>query len=142
MTAPLSEAEIREAQEIVRAARLVGGEPCDHHIEETEEDALCHGCVTTMIAVTISNERTEISRLKAEVRRLRLALDRFRGALQFYATENAYLYQGDIHLMGSAIVDRGNIARVTLSGGDPMGNATRALRRAKKSDAALREDWK
>lgn len=74
----------------------------------------------------------------AEVRRLRGEVNRLRRALTFYANENAYAYQGDIHLMGSVIAERGNIARVTLAGGDPMGNADRSLRRAQAKDAALR----
>lgn len=65
-------------------------------------------------------------------------IERYRAALRFYANENAYLYQGNIHLMGSALVDRGAVARSTLAGNDPMGNAERSLRRAKAKDRSKR----
>lgn len=75
--------------------------------------------------------RHVLRRERAAVRRARRESVRLRAALRFYANANAYLYQGDIHLVGSAIVDAGCIARVTLDGGDPLGNAERSLRRAK-----------
>lgn len=97
----------------------------------TEEGLKADGFTPVLIVPADSPE----ARAVEEVRRLRRALE-------FYANENAYVYQGDIHLAGSVIVDRGAIAASTLAGNDPMGDAERALRKARRKDAALRRGGK